>query len=137
NPILMANSCGTFVAICLIFLLELPSHMRMIVMAACAGSVVAVTAWLLSRSARNSPTSSIRFARLTVPSSRAVGILLPIALILSYLYVPDAERVVRLANLDLMHHWDFYAISPMWSYFSGKPLIIWAYSQYGVGWPML
>jgi hypothetical protein len=56
--------------------------------------------------------------------------------IFAWLYVPDVGSVLKSDCIRLIHHWDFFAYSPMWSYLSGKALVVGAYAQYGVGWPL-
>jgi hypothetical protein len=61
-----------------------------------------------------------------------------VALVVLLVYVPDCPHMASRAFLtDAFHHWNFFAMAPALAFRHGKALCTEAYSQYGVGWPML
>lgn len=64
--------------------------------------------------------------------------LLVVLCLIVVIYVPRcAELAGRLFTAEYLHHWDFYAMGPTLAFHYGKALGTEAYTQYGVGWPLL
>ena len=64
-------------------------------------------------------------------------LLLPVALVL-LLFIPDWRQLAgRFFLLEEFHHWDFFAMGPTLALSHGAALGTDAYTQYGVGWPLV
>jgi hypothetical protein len=63
--------------------------------------------------------------------------LLPVALVL-LLFIPDWRQLAgRFFLVDEFHHWDYFAMGPTLALSHGVALGTDAYTQYGVGWPLV
>ncbi|MFZ4395461.1 MAG: hypothetical protein ACOYOU_07525 [Kiritimatiellia bacterium] len=68
---------------------------------------------------------------------RWLDLVIPLA-VLAVVYIPDvASLAVQIFHQDYFHHWDYYAMGPALALRHGAALGTAAYSQYGVGWPLL
>jgi hypothetical protein len=61
-----------------------------------------------------------------------------VLLVLALLWTPDPARLAgRIFEADLFFHWDHFVMAPALAWRHGMALGTQAYSEYGVGWPML
>lgn len=63
---------------------------------------------------------------------------LVLAAVFAVVYVPDWRFLAGQAwDQDFLHHWDFFAMGPTLALRKGAALGTEAYTQYGVGWPLV